>query len=97
MTITPYDSHHMIGLRFDGVPVSLEDESGVRLGMDLLGRWYATEMICYTDLEAGFMHRPQEIVEECLRMARASLLFLVGAYLFATGGQTVSLRWLTLF
>ena len=30
-------------------------------------------------------------------MARAYLLFLVGVYLFANGGQTVSLRWLTLF
>ena len=30
-------------------------------------------------------------------MARAFLLHLLRAYLFANGGQTVSLRWLTLF
>ena len=30
-------------------------------------------------------------------MARAFLLHLLGAYLFANGGQMVSLRWLTLF
>ena len=30
-------------------------------------------------------------------MAKAFLVHLLGAYLFANGGQTVSLRWLTLF
>ena len=30
-------------------------------------------------------------------MARAFLFHMLGAYLFANGGQTVSLRWLTLF
>ena len=58
MAITPYDFHRMTGLRFDGVPISLEDESGVRLGANLLGRRYATETFGYTDLEADFMHCP---------------------------------------
>ena len=38
MTITPYEFHRMIGLRVDGVSISLEDESGIRLGADLLRR-----------------------------------------------------------
>ena len=58
MTITCYDFHHMIGLRFDGVLISLEDELGVWSSAELLGRRYATKMICYIDLEADFMHRP---------------------------------------
>ena len=92
MTITPHDFHYMTCLWFKGVPISLEDESGVRLGVNLLGRRYATEIIHYTDLEVDFMHRPQGMVEECLRMARAYLLFLVGVYLFANCRKMVSLR-----
>lgn len=56
MTITPHDFHHMIGLRFDGVLISLEDESGIWLATNLLGRRYATEII-YIDLEVDFLHR----------------------------------------
>ena len=97
MTITCYDFHHMIGLRVDGVLISVEDELGVWSGAELLGRRYATKTICYTDLEVDFMHRPQGTAEECLQMARAFLLFLLGAYLFTNGGQTVSLRWLAIF
>ena len=87
----------MIDLQFDGVSISLEDESGIRLGVDLLGRRYATKTICYTDLEVDFMHRSQGMVEECLWMARVFLLYLLEAYLFSNGGQMVSLRWLALF
>ena len=54
MTITPLNFHRMTGLRFDGVPISLEDKLRVWLGAKLLGRRYATEMIHYTDLEADF-------------------------------------------
>jgi len=36
-------------------------------------------------------------MEECVRMARAFLLHLLGDYLFANGRKMVSLRWLTLF
>ena len=86
MTITPYDFHHMTGLRFDGVLISLEDESGIRLGIDLLGRRYATETIRYIDLEADFMHHPQGTAEEYLQMARVFLLYLLEAYLCANGG-----------
>ena len=97
MTITPHEFHCMIGLRFDGVLISLEDESGIRLGADLLRRQYATEMTHYTDLETDFMHHPQGIVEECIQMVRVFLLYLLGAYLFTNGRQTMSLRWLALF
>ena len=34
---------------------------------------------------------------ECLRMAKVFLLYLLMVYLFANGGQTLSLRWLALF
>ena len=54
-------------------------------------------MIHYTDLEADFVHHPKGMVEECTLMARVFLLYLLGAYLFANGGQTMSLRWMTLF
>ena len=36
----------------------MEDESGSRLGVELLGRRYAVETIRYTNLEADFIHRP---------------------------------------
>ncbi|KAL0008564.1 hypothetical protein SO802_010066 [Lithocarpus litseifolius] len=54
--------------------ISLEDESGIQLGIDLLGRRYAIETIYYADLEADFMHRPQGTANECLRMAREGVL-----------------------
>ena len=73
-----HDFYHITGLQFDGVLISLKDELGVRLGANLLGRRYATDMIHYTNLEADFMHRPQGMAEECLRMARAFLLFRYG-------------------
>ena len=58
MTITPHDLHCMIGLRFDGVLISLEDKSSTQLGVKLLKRRYATETIHYINLEADFMRHP---------------------------------------
>ena len=87
----------MTGLWFDGVPISLKDESGIQLGIDLLRRRYAIETIRYIDLGVDFMYCAQGTVKECLRMARVFLLYLLGADLFANGGQTVSLRWLAIF
>ena len=57
MTITSHYFHRMIDLRIDGVSISLEDESGIRFGVDLLGRRYATKTIRYADLEVDFVHR----------------------------------------
>ena len=76
----------MTGLQFDGVSISLEDESGIRLGANLLGRRYDIEIIRYTNLEENFMDRLQGTFEECIWMARVFLLYLLGAYLFANGG-----------
>ena len=63
----------------------------------MLVRNYSTETIRYFDLVLDYMLFPQRTMEERVCMARAFLLHLLGAYLFANGGQTVSLRWLTLF
>ena len=87
----------MTGLSFEGATISLDDVSGVQLGIDMLGRKYSTKTIRYFDLVSDYIFLPQRTTEECIRMARAFLLHLLGAYLFANGGKTVSLRWLTLF
>ena len=87
MTMTPHDFHYMTGLRCDGALINLEGELGTQFGIDLLGRRYTTETICYFDIEFGidFLGR------------RAFLLYLLGAYLCINGWQMVSLRWLALF
>ena len=79
----------------NGASISLEVESGTQLGLELLARRYATETISYTNLEVDLMSRPQVTAEECARMAK--VLYLLGAYFFANGGQMVSLTWLALF
>ena len=73
------------------------DGVGVQLGIDMLGRKYSTKTIRYFDLVSDYMFLPQRTMEECVHMARAFLLHLLGSLLFANGGQTVSLRWLTFF
>ena len=54
-------------------------------------------MICYLDIEADYWPLPEETTVDCAQMARAFLLYILEAYLFDNGGQTVSLRWLALF
>ena len=54
-------------------------------------------MIHYFDLKMNYQALPHETVEDYAWVARAFLLYILGAYLFANGGQTVSLRWLALF
>ena len=97
MTVTPYDFYCMIGLSFEGAIISLDGTSGVQLSIDMLGRKYSTETIRYFDLVSDYMFLTQRTIEECVCMAKAFLLHLLGAYLFANGGKMVSLRWLTLF
>ena len=97
MTVTPYDFYRMTGLSFEGAIISLDNVSCVQLGIDMLGRKYSTETICYFDQVSDYMFLPQRTTKECVYMARAFLLHLLKAYLFANGRQTMSLRWLTLF
>ena len=92
MTVTPYDFHHMTGLNFEGAIINLDGVSSIQLGLDMLGRKYSTETIHYFDLVLDYMILPQRTTEERVRMARAFLLHLLGAYLFTNGGQIVSLR-----
>ena len=95
--VTPNDFHRKIGLRFDGPLINLEGELGIHLGIDLLGRRYSSESIRYFNLEVDYRPYSQATPNDCAQMAKAFLLYLLRLYLFANKGQTVSLRWLTLF
>ena len=97
MTMTLYDFYPMTSFCFEGAIIYLDGMSGIQLGLDMLGRKYPTKTIRYFDLVLDYMLLPQRTIEECVRVARAFLLHLLGAYLFTNGGQTVSLSWLTLF
>ena len=55
------------------------------------------DTICYGDIEMDYRPHPQVTHNDCGRMAKAFLLYILGAYLFTNGGQTVSVRWLSLF
>ena len=45
----------MTDLRCDGALINLGGESGIQLGIDLLGRRYTTKMIRYFDIEVDYM------------------------------------------
>ena len=66
--------------------INLDGMSGIQLGLDMLGRKYSTKTICYFDLVSDYMLLPQRTTKEHVHMARAFLLHLLGAYLFANGG-----------
>ena len=97
MTMSPYDFHLMTGLGFDSPIINLKGESSTELSIELLGWRHMIETVRYFDL--GIEHRPlpQDMLEDYARMAGAFLLYILGAYLFTSGGQTVFLRWLALF
>ena len=97
ITVTPYDFYCMTGLSFEGAIISLDDVLNIQHGLDMLGGKYSTETIHNFDLVSDYMLLPRRTMKERIWMAKAFLLHLLGAYLFANGGQTVSLRWLTLF
>ena len=84
MTVTPFNFFRMTDLNFEG-------------GINMLGRKYSTETICYFDLVLDYMFLPQKTIEECVRMAKAFLLHLMRAHLFTNDRQMVFLRWLILF
>ena len=86
MTVTPYDFHHMIGLRCNGALINLEGESGTQLGIDLLEKRYTTKTIHYFEIKANYKPLPWVTTDDCTKMARAFLLYLLGAYLFTNRG-----------
>ena len=87
----------MISLRSHRPIIKLEGKSGIELGIDLLRHTYSSEHIRYFDLEVDFRPFSQVTFEDQTQMARAFLLYMVRAYLFANWGQPMSLRWLALF
>ena len=97
MMVTPYNFYHVTGLSFEGAIISFDYMLGIQLGLDMLGRKYSTETICYFDLVSNYMFFPQRTTEKRVCIAMAFLLHLLKAYLFSNGGKTVSLRWLTFF
>ena len=69
----------------------------MQLGIELLKRRYLMDTIYYYDIETDYKPLSYMTYDDCARMARDILLYILGAYLFANGGQTMSLRWLSLF
>ena len=70
---------------------------GIQLGIDLLGCTYPSEHVYYFDMEMDYKSLFPVTPNDHAWMARAFLLYVPKAYLFANGGQIVSLRWLALF
>lgn len=70
---------------------------GIQLGIDLLERRNLSERIHYFDLEKDYRPPSLATLDDYAWMARAFLLYLLGAYLFANEGQAESLKWLALF
>ena len=95
--MTPHDFNQMTGLQRDGPLIGLKGKSSTQLSIDLLRRWYSSKSICYFNLKVDYRPYSQATPNDISRMARAFLLYILGAYLFANGGQTMSLRWLALF
>ena len=58
MTVTPYDFYRMTNLSFEGAIISLDGVSGIQLDLDILGRKYSTETICYFDLVSYYILLP---------------------------------------
>ena len=79
----PRDFHRMTDLRCDDAIINLEGKSVTRL---VIGRRYFTNMISYFDIEADYRPLPYETAEDCTRMAKAFMLYILGAYHFANGG-----------
>lgn len=67
------------------------------MGINLLRRRYNIETFCYFYFEMDYKPFLQATANDCAQVARALLLYLLRAYLFANGDQTVYLRWLALF
>ena len=76
----------MTGLRCDGAIINLEVKLGTRLVIDLLKRRYSLDTIRYFNIEVDYRPLPQETAMDYARMARAFLIYILGAYLFANEG-----------
>ena len=86
MTVTSYDFYRMTSLSFKGAIINLDGVFSIQLGLDMLWRKYSNKTIHYFDLVLDYMLLPQKTMEECVCMARAFLLHLLGAHLFSNGG-----------
>ena len=63
--VIPSDFHRMTSLRCDDTIINLEGKLGTRLVIDLLGRRYSLDTICYFDIKADYQPLPQETVVDC--------------------------------
>ena len=79
--MTPHDFHQMTGLRRDRPLIDLDGESSTQLSIDLLGHWYSSKSICYFNLEADYRPYSQVMPNDFTQMARAFLLYILGASL----------------
>ena len=64
MTMTPYNFYCMTGLSFKEAIINLDGVSGIQPSLDMLGRKYSIEIICYFDLVLDYMLFPQRTTEE---------------------------------
>ena len=78
MTVTPYDFFLMTSLSFEGAIISLDGMSVILLGFGMLRRKYSIETIRYFNLVLDYTFLPQRTTKECVHMARAFLLHLLG-------------------
>ena len=92
MMVNSYNFHQKIGLRCDGTLINLGGALGMQLGIKLLGKRYSTDMIYYYDIETDYRSLPQVTYDDCARMSKAFLLYILGAYLFTNSRQIMSLR-----
>ena len=97
MNLTPYAFRWMTNLQCDSLIINLEGESGIVISIELLEWSCIAKSVRYFDLEMDHRPFPQKTLKDCAQMVRAFLLYILGAYLFANGGETMSLKWLVLF
>ena len=50
MMVTPYDFYRITDLSFEGAVINLSNVSSIQLGLNMLGRKYSIETICYFNL-----------------------------------------------
>lgn len=95
-TLTPYDFHRLTGLRMRGRPFTFEltEDQRKALTQRLLGMPCPNATMKYPALYNEFLGRGQDSVEERVIMARAFILYLIGAFLVPNAAQTFEPGWL---